>query len=106
MMADLERHWPEGLAAYKRTPEFTEVTVPAGLLRSHSTKAGVWAKIHVLSGRLRFTDLVQGGWQDLEVGIHSLVYPQAEHEVAPLGEVRFFVEFYAAPGVSSPAYLG
>ena len=96
-MADTHGHWPDGLVAYKRTPEFTETTVPAGLLRSHSTKEGVWAKIHVLSGTLRFTDLVLGTRQELAEGIHALVHPKAEHEVAPVGSVRFFVEFHAAP---------
>jgi len=96
-MVDINRRWPDGLVAYKRTPEFTEMTVPAGLLRSHSTKAGVWAKIHVLSGRLRFADLVLGTQQDLGPGIHAVVHPQAEHEVAPEGAVRFFVEFHSAP---------
>lgn len=96
-MAVAERHWPEGLVAYKRTPDFTEITVPSGLLRSHSTKAGVWAKIHVLSGRLRFTDLVLGTRHELDEGVHAVVYPQSEHEVAPEGAVRFFVEFHSVP---------
>lgn len=100
-MSETERQWPEGLVAYKRTPEFTETTVPAGLLRSHSTKPGVWAKIHVLSGRLRFTDLVLGISRDLDEGVHTVVYPEAEHEVAPQGEVRFFVEFHAVPKPSA-----
>ncbi len=93
----VDKHWPEGLAAYKRTPEFTELTVPAGLLRSHSTKSGVWAKLHVLSGRLLFRDLVNHTEHKLAPGIHALIHPQAQHEVAPLGEVRFFVEFWSAP---------
>ena len=89
------RHWPDGLVAYKRTPEFTETTVPAGLLRRHSTKAGVWGKLHVLSGRLLFRDLAMQTEHELGPGIHALIHPQSDHEVAPLGEVRFFVEFHA-----------
>ena len=46
-----ERIWPDGLLAYKRTPEFTEASVPAGLLRRHSTKPGVRACLHVEAGR-------------------------------------------------------
>jgi len=96
-MSAPDRHWPQGLAAYKRTSEFTEASVPAGLLRSHSTKAGVWAKLHVLSGRLLFRDLAAGTETELAPGIHPLIYPQSQHEVAPLGAVRFFVEFHARP---------
>ena len=45
---------PPGLAAYKRTPLFNEATVPAGLLKDHSTKEGTWGRIHVEAGRLRY----------------------------------------------------
>ncbi|HET8883234.1 MAG TPA: DUF1971 domain-containing protein, partial [Solimonas sp.] len=46
---------PSDVLAYKRTPEFTEQTVPPGLLHEHQTKASVWAKIVVLEGRLQYT---------------------------------------------------
>ena len=45
---------PANVFPYKRTPEFTESTVPAGLLRSHDTKDGVWGKIVVLEGTLLY----------------------------------------------------
>jgi tellurite methyltransferase len=66
----------------KRTPEFTEATVPQGLLRDHSTKAGVWAQIRVLEGTLRYH-----------------VPSEVVHHVEPLGRVRFYVEFFRAPPV-------
>lgn len=88
-----DRTWPDDLIAYKRTPLFTEATVPAGLLRAHETKAGVWARLHVLEGALRFRDLVGGEERLLSPGIHPLVFPASPHEVEPDGMVRFFVEF-------------
>ena len=45
---------PSEVNSYKRTPEFTNETVPKGLLRSHSTKKGTWGKIVVLEGTLRY----------------------------------------------------
>jgi tellurite resistance-related uncharacterized protein len=90
-----DQAWPDDLCAYRRTPDFTERTIPAGLLRGHSTKQGVWAKLHVLEGRLLFRDLVGRTERVLEPGIHPLIHPQALHEVAPQGFVRFFVEFHA-----------
>ena len=33
---------PGGLHEYKRTPEFTESSIPQGLLKDHNTKAGIW----------------------------------------------------------------
>ena len=86
---------PEGLAPYKRSAEFNETSVPAALLRHHSTKAGVWARVHVLEGRLRFRDAETGSERILEEGSHPVIFPQRQHKVEPLGKVRFFVEFWA-----------
>ena len=80
-----------------RTPEFTQDTVPAGLLRDHSTKRGVWARIVVLEGGLRYTvDGLKVSF-DLSPEASGVVVPDLVHRVAPLGDVRFYVEFFAAP---------
>lgn len=104
-MSGLLEDWPEGLAPYKRSAEFTETSVPAALLRNHSTKAGVWARVHIIEGRLRFRDAVTGSERVLEQGSHPVIFPQRLHEVEPLGAVRFFIEFWAhgqtAPGAST-----
>lgn len=86
--------WPDGLVAYRRSPDFTETTIPGGLLRAHATKPGVWAKLHVLAGSLRFRDLESGEERLLPMGVHPLIFPAALHEVEPCGPVRFFVEFH------------
>ncbi|MEO9299671.1 DUF1971 domain-containing protein [Devosia alba] len=91
-----ERHWPAGITPYKRTPDFTETTIPAGLLKAHSTKTEVWAQIHVQQGQLRFRDLETGTESVLPVGVHQVIFPQALHEVEPAGAVRFYVEFHRA----------
>jgi tellurite resistance-related uncharacterized protein len=88
---------PPGASPYARTAEFTEATVPPGLLRAHTTKAGAWGLIHVLDGRLayRITDprrpvaetVLEAG------GPPGVVEPTILHEVEPLGPVRFYVEF-------------
>jgi tellurite resistance-related uncharacterized protein len=52
--APLRNVLPEGLTAYKRTPTFDQDTLPIGLRHEHRTKAGVWALIHVVEGRLRY----------------------------------------------------
>ena len=38
---------PDTVTSYKRTPEFNQDTVPAGLLAAHQTKAGTWGLIVV-----------------------------------------------------------
>jgi tellurite resistance-related uncharacterized protein len=89
------KHLPPGVSAYKRTPEFTRDTIPAGLLKSHSTKEGVWGKIVVLEGRLRYR-ILEPRLEELELGPESagVVEPTIKHEVAPVGAVRFYVEFF------------
>jgi len=91
------REIPDGFAAYRRTPTFDEDSVPAALKRAHTTKAGVWGRIHVLGGRLEYRVLAPFDTTEvLEAGDRAAVLPEVEHEVAPLGPVRFFVEFLRA----------
>jgi tellurite resistance-related uncharacterized protein len=92
---------PADVQPYARTAEFTETTVPAGLLRAHTTKAGAWGLIHVLEGRLayRITDPRRARSEtvlspDSDPGV---IEPTILHEVAPVGAVRFYVEFLRAP---------
>ena len=88
--------FPEGLVAYRRSPEFNEETLPAGLRRAHTTKAGTWALIHVLEGKLLYRVLDPACEQVLAPGTPGIVVPKQQHEVQPLGPVRLFIEFYAA----------
>ncbi|WP_333615352.1 DUF1971 domain-containing protein [Enterovirga sp.] len=96
-MSDAPEPWPDGLEGYSRSPDFTEATIPAALQRSHSTKAGVWAKLHLIEGSLRFRDLETGKTQLLAAGVHPVIFPGRLHEVELVGPVRFFVEFHARP---------
>jgi tellurite resistance-related uncharacterized protein len=86
---------PEGLAHYKSTPEFTENSIPAGLLRSHSTAAGVWGRITIREGSLLYR-LLEPALEEhvLPPGQPGIIEPQAKHEVATIGPVRFCVEFH------------
>jgi tellurite resistance-related uncharacterized protein len=86
---------PRGLTAYKRTPVFDENSLPAGLRREHRTKAGVWALIHVVEGRLRYRILEPFSEQVLTAGSAGVVAPQQAHEVEPLGPMRMYVEFFS-----------
>jgi tellurite resistance-related uncharacterized protein len=85
---------PADAGFYKRTPTFTEATVPSGLLKEHRTKPGVWAKIVVESGQLRFRCKVREEDVVLTPERPGIVQPEVVHDVAPIGVVRFHVEFY------------
>ena len=88
---------PASFVAYKRTPEFDETTVPAGLRRDHSTKVGVWARIVVIHGRLRYCVDALNTDVELSQDRTGVVVPGVLHHVEPVGAVRFYVEFYRAP---------
>ena len=88
---------PDGLQAYRRTPVFDENSLPAALRRQHQTKAGVWGLIHVLEGQLRYRTFDPASETVLTPQQQGVVRPQQFHEVEPLGPVRMFVEFHAAP---------
>ena len=83
---------PEGLTAYKQTPEFNEETIPAGLQGDHATRRGVWGLIHVLEGSLEYRalDIVR----QLDSTEPGVVVPEMPHSVSPMGPVRFYVEFH------------
>ena len=89
------------LESYKRTPTFTEASVPRALLSQHSTKEGVWGRIHVEEGSLRYqvTDPRREPF-DLVLAPNSdagLIEPTILHRVEPIGAVRFHVEFLREP---------
>lgn len=94
---------PPGLEAYSRSPEFDAETLPAALRRGHSTKAGVWALIHVIEGRLIYRTYDPPTRTVLEPGTPGVIGPQQLHEVEPAQTpLRMYVEFYAAKGSHPP----
>ncbi|MBK17943.1 MAG: tellurite resistance protein [Rhodospirillaceae bacterium] len=84
---------PRNVTAYKRTPTFTEETVPGGLLKDHSTADGVWGLIQIESGKLEYT-IGDDEIHELTPGNDGVVQPTVTHHIRPIGEVAFFVEFY------------
>lgn len=86
---------PPTVLSYKQTPEFDNESVPKGLLKAHSTKQGTWGKIVILEGELLYR-ILEPELEELTLSSdrHGVVEPTILHEVKPLGEVRFYVEFF------------
>jgi tellurite resistance-related uncharacterized protein len=82
---------PSAAKPYKRTASMTEKTVPAGLLRDHRTKAGVWGQLVVEEGKLEYVS--PRGAFVLRPGIPGIIEPEAPHHVRPIGHVVFHVQF-------------
>lgn len=89
------KNLPENVTPYKKTPEFTELTIPKGLLKQHKTKEGVWGKIVILEGVLEYT-ITEPEMEmiTLNESKHGVVEPTILHHITALGMVRFYVEFY------------
>lgn len=85
---------PDGLVHVRWTPIFDQDTLPRGLRAAHDTKAGTWGRIVVEEGKLRYTlePPREGSWV-LRPGIDGIIEPAVAHRVAPVGTVRFRVEF-------------
>ncbi|MDO8365134.1 MAG: DUF1971 domain-containing protein [Actinomycetota bacterium] len=86
---------PQGLALTRTTPEFTAATVPAALLGAHKVADGVWGRLCVHFGSVRFVfedapdDAVEVG-----AGEHLDIPPMRAHHVEPDDAAVFVVEFF------------
>lgn len=86
---------PDGVVPYKTTPQFTVQTVPKGLLKDHSLKAGTWGLIQVHAGRLRY--FLAGELEpSAEVGAGEswVVPPETLHFVELTPDAAFSIVFH------------
>ena len=86
---------PDGLRLQRLTDVFDADSVPAGLLRSHQIAEGVWGRLVVHGGTVRFV------WEDdadrpveLHEGDTVVVPPLRRHHVELGDDARFAVEFH------------
>lgn len=93
---------PSNLIATGRTPLYNNHSMPAGLGLSHRTRARTWARITVLSGRLRYRSLATTP-EAVILAPHrpGVVPPEERHRVEPLGAVEFYLEFFQEPAESA-----
>lgn len=55
-------HLPTGLTLQRTTDEFAASSAPNGLLRAHRVARGVWGRLRVIEGQLRFV------WEQPDAG--------------------------------------
>ena len=84
------------VSPYRTTNNFTAETVPAGLLRQHSLKAGSWGILQVKQGRVLFIPDDGGKSVSLLAGQSRVVLPEHPHHIEISDDVRFCIEFYNA----------
>ena len=90
---------PGNLTPGQCTPEFTELSVPEGLIKSHATRPGTWGKIIVLEGSLTYR-ILEPEIEELELDSDrsGVIEPTIRHQVEPHAGVRFFIQFYNREG--------
>ncbi len=99
---------PSNVVKYSTVPTkdkfFTIDTIPAGLLKEHSTKEGTWGVIRVHQGKLEYTILepeqsvhvLDAESVDNNIGI---IEPTMLHQTKGLtDDLKFVVEFCRVPG--------
>jgi tellurite methyltransferase len=93
---------PDDAEVYNTSKEFTELTIPEGMLQDHRTRAGTWGRIVVREGKLMYSlsEPKKSAWI-LRPGIDGIIAPGLAHWIAPHGQVRFVVEFLRAPAPPS-----
>ncbi len=88
-----------GVSPYRVTATFSENSVPAPLLRSHSLREGAWGLIKVEEGTLRYLE----GDTKIDLGSHmpGVIPPCTPHHLELVGPVKFRLEFYDRPPVQN-----
>lgn len=102
-MDDDKLELPDGLELARTTPEFDEHSVPTGLRNAHEVADGVWGRLVVATGSVRFVfedaPSVGGvpGGRVVNAGEHQVIPPRRRHHVETIGPVGFHVEFHREP---------
>jgi tellurite resistance-related uncharacterized protein len=97
---------PNDVRLVRSSPQWDEHTMPAGLRRSHRLATRTWGRVVVRRGRLRFTahsvpalDLVLGP------GAMQAIPPDVPHEIEPLGQVSFSIDFFSLGQPETAAHI-
>lgn len=85
---------PDTVAAYSKSPVFTEDTIPDRLQKNHHTQEDFWAKIIVEEGVLLY--FVDDATEPLRLTPErpGIIEPEVPHRVQPEDAVKFYIEFY------------
>ena len=69
--------------------------MPMCLRRSHRLAAGMWGRIVMGEGRMRFTsEAAPSSDYIVTADAPQAIPPELSHSVEPLGAVRFVIQFY------------
>jgi tellurite resistance-related uncharacterized protein len=94
---------PPGLTHVRTTDVFDNDSVPPGLLHAHHVADGVWGRLVVHSGAVRFLFEDQPDSPSVLLAGDTIAIPPARPHHVELDEpATFSVEFYRAPSTPRP----
>ncbi len=85
---------PDRFIARDRTPIFTEASLPPRLRQGHKASVGVWARVVVIAGRLRYRVDSLSIDKALSSPEAENIPPEVVFSLEPLGEARFYLDVY------------
>ncbi len=91
-MDPTERFIPPGSITGRKTPSFTDETVPTALQRAHHTT--IWAELVVESGVVTFVEEDPPWRQRLQAPATQVIVPNRKHHVEADAGAVFHVQFY------------
>lgn len=93
----------QDLICYKQMPVWTKENLPKMFQEKHNTKAGTWAKLTILQGALKYSEVTEQG-EIVQQQVFDVdnpipfISPQVWHKVEPLTEdLRCQLAFYCQP---------
>ncbi|MFY9996316.1 MAG: DUF1971 domain-containing protein [Leclercia sp.] len=105
---------PDNFVHTRATPFWNKETAPKALLTHHNTKAGVYGRLSVMQGAVKYvgfpdaTATEPDREQVIEAGTFGISPPQKWHRIELLTDDTYFtIDFFADPDVTlSGAGLG
>ncbi len=94
---------PPGCELVRTTREFDQHSVPDGLLSAHRVADGVWGRLVVREGALRFGFDDEAEERLVVAGASQVIPPGRFHHLAIDGATRFVVEFHRQGGTGTVA---
>ena len=88
---------PAGFVRFRKTPAYTESSMPREYLGEHTTATVIWGRIVVLDGKLSYHVEAPATTLELTPEQPGIIIPRARYHFRPDGRVRFFIEFYRSP---------
>jgi tellurite resistance-related uncharacterized protein len=85
---------PSTVRAYQKTQVYTDKTTPGLMKNDHRVRSGVWAKIVVQQGEVRYEVPATNESVTLTPDRPGVIEPLVTHRILPAPGAKFYLEYY------------